>query len=150
MATFELPQDLRFNRGLIADPAEFARSAEAAGWLCLTGDEFAAMPGGISYAQIEAAVNESVQIVSDPPVALDVDLARQHVEALDRLPRPTLVTCRTGPRASAVAYIYAGLRAGATADEVLAAADRDGAPFTPSPDYRAWVRTCIEVLTADA
>jgi hypothetical protein len=28
--------------------------------------------------------------VSDPPRALDLDLARQHVDALEHLPRPTL------------------------------------------------------------
>ena len=150
MATFELPNDLCFNRGLVADATEYAKTRGVAGWLCLTGDEFAAMPNGLSYAQVEAAVDESAQIVSDPPVALTVDLARQHVEALDRLPRPTLVTCRTGPRASAVAYIYAGLRNSADADEVLAAADRDGAPFTPSAEYRAWVRTCLEALRGEA
>ena len=149
MATFELPKDLSFNRGLVDDPTEYAKARGIAGWLCLTGDEFAAMPNGLSYAQVEAAAQESVQIVSDPPVALTLDLARQHVEALDHLPRPTLVTCRTGPRASAVAYIYAALRANADADEVLATADRDGAPFTPSAEYREWVRTCIEALRAE-
>ena len=56
------------------------------------------MEGGMSYADVQAAVEESVNIVSDPPVVMDVDLARQHIAALDRLPRPTLVTFRTGPR----------------------------------------------------
>ena len=32
--------------------------------------------------------------------------------ALDSLPRPTLVTCRAGPRSSALVYLYAGLKAG--------------------------------------
>ena len=63
-----------------------------------------------------------MNIVSDPPVAMTMSLARQHVEALDQLPRPTLVTCRTGPRSSAVIYLYAGLKAGATEQEVLAQA----------------------------
>ena len=70
----------------------------------------------MSYANVEAAVPESVNIVFDPPRVLDMDLARQHVAALDRLPRPTLVTCRTGARSSAVVYLYAGLRAGAAAE----------------------------------
>jgi hypothetical protein len=43
MAEFERPQDLVHNRGLIADPKAFARDADAASWLFLCGEEFAAM-----------------------------------------------------------------------------------------------------------
>src|SRR5712691_3215736 len=125
MAEFESPTDLKFNRGLIADPDAFARAANAVSWLFLCGDEFAAMEGGMSYASVQAAVDQSVRVVSDPPRVLDMDLARQHVAALDELPRPTLVTCRTGPRSSAAVYLYAGLKAGATADDVLARAEAD-------------------------
>ncbi len=60
-----------------------------------------------------------------------MNLARQHIAALDRLPRPTLVTCRTGPRSSAVIYLYAGLKAGARADEVLERAEADGGRSPP-------------------
>src|SRR3954452_11305978 len=111
--TFDSPRDLTFNRGAIADPEAFARDAGAVSWLFLCGEEFAAMDGGMSYEQVQAAVPESENIVSDPPRVLDMNLARRHVAALDRLPRPTLVTCRTGPRSSAMVYLYAGLRAGA-------------------------------------
>src|SRR4051795_13675987 len=128
MGHFESPTDLTFNRGLIADPAAFARDADAASWLFLCGEEFAEMEGGMSYASVQAAVAESANIVSDPPQVLDPDLARRHVAALDQLARPTLVTCRTGPRSCAVVYLYAGLRASAAPDEVLARAEADGAP----------------------
>jgi protein tyrosine phosphatase (PTP) superfamily phosphohydrolase (DUF442 family) len=33
------------------------------------------------------------------------ELAREHVAALDSLPRATLVTCRAGTRSSAVVYL---------------------------------------------
>ena len=114
---------MKFNRGLIADPEAFARDADAASWLFLCGEDFAAIEGGMSYASVQAAVAESANIVSDPPQVLDMDLARRQVATLDKLPRPTLVTCRTGPRSSALVYLYAGLRAGATAEEVLARAE---------------------------
>jgi hypothetical protein len=139
VADFESPAELKFNRGLIADPGAFARDAGAASWLFLCGEDFAAMEGGLSYASVEAAVAESANIVSDPPQVLDMELAGRHLAALDKLPRPTLVTCRTGPRSSALVYLYAGLKAGATADEVLARADADEAPFTGSEELRAWV-----------
>jgi len=149
MAEFEGPTDLTFNRGAIADPAQFARDADAASWLFLCGDEFAAMDGGMSYDQVRAAVGESENIISDPPRELNVDLVRQHIEALDRLPRPTLITCRAGPRSSAVAYIYTGLRAGASADEVLARAEADSAPFTGSEELRAFVRQALKELAGE-
>ena len=146
MADFPSPKDLTHNRGLIADPAAFAGDAGAASWLYLCGEEFASMEGGMSYASVQAAVAESANIVSDPPRELDMELARQHVAALNGLPRPTLVTCRTGPRSSAVIYLYAGLRAGATSDKVLARAEADGAPFCASDDLKAWLAQGLEEL----
>jgi len=143
---FETPTGLSFNRGPIADAEAFARDAGAASWLFLCGEEFAAMPGGMSYADVQAAVAASVNIVSDPPRVLDMELARRQVAALDELARPTLVTCRAGPRSSALVYLYAGLRAGATADEVLARADADGAPFSGSDGLRAWVAQGLDEL----
>jgi hypothetical protein len=142
VAEFESPTDLTYNRGLIADPQAFARDANAASWLFLCGEEFGAMEGGMSYASVQAAVPESVSIVSDPPRVLDMDLARQHVAALDQLPRPTLVTCRAGPQSSVVVY----LRAGAAADDVLARAEADGAPFTGSDELKAWVVQGLDEL----
>jgi len=147
VADFQGPTDLKFNRGRIEDPKAFASEAHAASWLFLCGEEFAAMEGGMSYDTVQAAVAESENIVSDPPRVLDMDLARQHVAALDRLPRPTLVTCRMGPRSSAVVYLYAGLKAGAAADEVLARAEADGAPFAGSDELRGWVVQGLDELS---
>jgi hypothetical protein len=124
---------------LIDDPAAYAKEAGAASWLYLCGDEFAAMEGGMSYAEVQAAVPESVNLIADPPRPFDIDVARRGVEALDRLPRPTLVTCRTGPRSSALVYLYAGLRSGVSPDEVLARAEEDGAPFVPVEPLKEWV-----------
>jgi protein tyrosine phosphatase (PTP) superfamily phosphohydrolase (DUF442 family) len=143
---FESPTGMTFNRGPVADPESFAREAEAASWLYLCSEEFASMENGMSYEQVEAAVPESINLVSDPPREMTMDLARQQADALDRLPRPTLVTCRTGPRSSALVYLYAGLEAGATADEVLARAEADGAPFVASEELKAWVRQGLEEL----
>lgn len=127
------------NRGLIEDPEAFARERGAAAWLYLCGEEFASAEGGMSYADVQRAVPESANVVSDPPVEMTLELARRQIEALDSLPRPTLVTCRTGPRSSALIYLYAGLRDGASAEDVLARADADGAPFARSDELRAWV-----------
>ena len=138
-SSFATPTDLTHNRGLIDDPAAFAESAGAASWLYLCGEEFAAMEGGMSYSDVRAAVSESVNLIADPPRPFDMDVARRGIAALDELPRPTLVTCRTGPRSSALVYLYSGLRSGASADEVLARADADGAPFADAEPLRAWL-----------
>ncbi|HEY4238050.1 MAG TPA: hypothetical protein VGM45_12045 [Gaiellaceae bacterium] len=147
MPDFETPTDLTNNRGLIADPVAFASEKGAASWLYLCGEQFASVEGGMSYADVERAVPVSANVVSDPPTLLDLDLARRQIEALDGLPRPTLVTCRTGPRSSALIYLYAGLQAGAPAEDVLARAEADGAAFVQSDELRAWVADGLEQLS---
>jgi hypothetical protein len=147
MTGFETPTDLMNNRGLIADPDAFAQENGAASWLFLCGEEFASLEAGMSYGDVERAVPVSANVVSDPPVQLDLDLARKQMEALDGLPRPTLVTCRTGPRSSALIYLYAGLQAGASAEDVFARAEADDAAFVKSDDLRAWVRDGLEQLS---
>src|SRR5262249_47624448 len=104
---------------------------------------------GMSYAQVEAAVPVSENVVSDPPREFDLELVRRNLDALDRLPRPTLVTCRTGPRSSAIVYLYAGLHAGATADQVLPRADADQAPFGGVEEFRALVTRGLDELAND-
>ena len=139
MPEFSSPTDLKHNRGLITDPVAFAEETGAASWLFLCGEEFASMEGGMSYADVQSAVPESVNLVADPPRPFDMDVARRGVEALDSLPRPTLVTCRTGPRSSALVYLYSGLRSRASAEDVLARAEADGAPFVEVDPLKEWV-----------
>ena len=139
MSEFQSPTDLMHNRGPIADPTAYAKEAGAASWLFLCGEEFAAMDGGMSYADVQAAVPDSKNLIADPPRPFDMDVARRGVAALDDLPRPTLVTCRTGPRSSALVYLYSGLQSGASADDVLARAEADGAPFMQAEPLKEWV-----------
>jgi len=146
MKDFHLLKDLHFNRGLIQNPDTYLQDAGCASWLFLIGEEFASMEGGMSYDQVKAATPYSLNVISDPPRVLNLDLAKQHVEALDALPRPTLISCRSGPRASAVAYMYSGLKLGADPDDVLAEAEKDQAPFVKFDDYKEWVRSSMESL----
>jgi len=149
MKKFQLLNDLHFNRGLIKDPSTYIKEAGCNSWLFLIGEEFASMEGGISWGQVQNATPNSINVISDPPRVLNLDLAKQQVDALDSLPRPTLISCRTGPRASAVAYMYSGLKLGAEPDEVLATAEQDQAPFVKFEEYKEWVRTSIESLRKD-
>ena len=104
------------------------------------------MEGGMSYEQVQQATPNSINVISDPPRVLNLELAKQHVKALNALPRPTLISCRTGPRASAVAYMYSGLQTGAEPGEVLAAAEKDQAPFYQFEEIREWIRSSMESL----
>jgi len=146
MKHFHLLNGLYFNRGKIQNPATYLKEAGCASWLFLVGEEFATMEGGMSYKQVQEATPDSINVISDPPRVLNLELAKQHVEALDTLPRPTLISCRSGPRASAVAYMYSGLKLGADPDEVLAEAEKDQAPFVQFDEYKEWVRSSIESL----
>src|SRR4030095_2694470 len=138
MKNFKLLNGLRYNRGLIQNPAIYLKDVGCASWLYLVGEEFAKMEGGMSYDQVQAATPPSINVINTPPQVLNLYLAKQHVEALDSLPRPTLISCRTGPRASAVAYMYSGLKLGAEPDEVIATAEKDNPPFTKNDEYRKW------------
>ena len=149
MKNFHLLNGLHFNRGLIQDPVTYFKNTECASWLYLVGEEFSKMEGGMSYDQVRAAATQSINVISDPPRVLNLDLAKQHVEALDHLPRPTLISCRTGPRASAVAYMYSGLKLGAEPDEVLARAEKDQAPFVQFEEYKEWVRSSMQSLRTE-
>jgi len=146
MKPFHLLDGLHFNNGLIQDPETYLDESGCNSWLYLVGEEFAKMEGGMSYDQVKVSTPHSKNVISDPPLVLNLELAKQHVEALEELPRPTLISCRTGPRASAVAYMYSGLKLGADPDEVLAVAEKDQAPFTKFEEYKEWVRSSIESL----
>ena len=146
MTAFKLPPDLLFNRGKIADPLAYPKECGAKSWLYIVGDEFASMPGGMSYAQVQQAIEHHARVISDPPREMTLELAKQHVAALDELPRPTLISCRAGPRSSAVAYMYAGLRAGADPEDVIRAAEQDEAPFCKFEEYKQWVRASMRAL----
>jgi hypothetical protein len=135
---YDGPVGLAFNRGAVEDPAAFAGAAGAVSWLLLTGEEFTAA-GGLSYDAVKAVVPEALNVISDPPRELTMDLARRQIAALDELARPTAVTCRMGPRSSALVYLYSGLRTGASVDEVLMRAEVDEAPFAGNEELRAWV-----------
>ena len=51
------------------------------------------------------------------------------------------------PTSSALLYLYSGLRSGASADEVLARAEADDAPFTHAEPLKAWVEQGLSELS---
>ena len=150
MKDFELPEDLKYNNGFVMEPAKYLEESGCKSWLFLIGEEFSKMENGMSYQQVRKATPYCANVISDPPQVLNLELAHQQVTALDSLPRHTLISCRTGPRASAVAYMYSGLKLGAEPDEVIARAEKDNEPFTQFPEYKDWVRSSIESLRKES
>jgi len=150
MKHFGLLKDLSYNNGAIKDPDIYLKERGCQSWLYLIGVEFSKMENGMSYQQVQASTPYSINVISDPPTILNLELAHEHVKPLDSLPRPTLISCRTGPRASAVAYMYSGLKTGAEPDEVIATAEKDNAPFIKFDEYKDWVRSSIETLLGES
>jgi hypothetical protein len=146
VAEFESPTDLSFNRGLIEDPEAVAREAGAASWLYLCGEEFASMEGDVVCRRRGGGSGVGQRRVR-PAASMDLDLARRQVAALDRLPRPTLVTCRVGPGSSALRLPVRRPRAGAGPDEVLARARADRAPFVSLDELESWVAQGLRELS---
>ena len=149
MRKFKLPNDLSYNTGLILNPNLYFSESACESWLCLTGEEFANMENGLSFEQIQAIAPLSSNVISDPPMALSIEIAKQQIKALDSLPRPTLISCRMGPRSSAAAYMYAGLKSDSDVEQVIEAAELDNAPFTKSVELIDWVRSSIETIRSE-
>ena len=87
--------------------------------------------------------------MSDPPRILDMDLARRQLAALGDLPRPTLVTCRTGARS----WRWSTCTRGSfrrVVWQVLARAESDGAPFVRRAECRVWVEQGLRELSEAA
>jgi hypothetical protein len=120
-----------------------------AGWLFLC---FAA-DGGLSFEQVQSAIDASALVISDPPRILNLDChcartsgrPRQTAKANagDMPHRPTCERDRLSLR---------GIASRGYPDEVLARADADnkqtdGAPFAAREDYRAWVAEALTALT---
>jgi hypothetical protein len=83
MKIFELPEDLSYNNGPIKDPGTYLKERRCKSWLCLVGEEFAKMENGMSFQQVQAATPYCINIVSDPPKILNLDLTQQHAKPLD-------------------------------------------------------------------
>jgi hypothetical protein len=57
--------------------------------------------------------------------------------------------CRSGPRSSALILLYEALHSGEPAEQVLARAEREGAPFVQSAECRAWLEQGLRELAGD-
>ena len=147
MTDFETPTDLMNNRGLIADPEAFAREKGAASWLFLCGEEFASRRAACRTQTSSAPCPWRRMSSRTRRFSSTSTSPASRSRRSTACPGRPLVTCRTGPRSSALIYLYAGLQAGASAEDVFARAEADDAAFVKSDELRAWVADGLEQLS---
>jgi hypothetical protein len=82
--------------------------------------------------------------------SLSLPLADSLCRALDDLPRPTLVTCMSGARATAVSRMYLARRRGVGAEEVIEAAEEKKEAWLKNAKLVAWMRKCLNGPPASA
>ena len=66
--------------------------------------------------------------------------------ALDSLPRPTFIMCKSNRRAGLMWAVYMGVKAGSTVEEVMALAASKNLTFTGSPGFVAWAAAVVSTL----
>eukprot|EP00518_Triparma_eleuthera_P007455 CAMPEP_0182469546 /NCGR_PEP_ID=MMETSP1319-20130603/17250_1 /TAXON_ID=172717 /ORGANISM="Bolidomonas pacifica, Strain RCC208" /LENGTH=757 /DNA_ID=CAMNT_0024669863 /DNA_START=121 /DNA_END=2394 /DNA_ORIENTATION=- len=86
--------------------------------------------GGISFISVEAD-------------ALSLSLADSLCRCLDDLPRPTLVSCMSGARATAVSRMYLARRRGVRAEEVLSTAEEKKEAWVRNAKLVTWMKECL-------
>ena len=66
--------------------------------------------------------------------------------ALDALPRPTAIMCKSNRRAGMVWAAYTGVKGGKTAAEVRDVATAKSLPYLGTPGFAAWVDAVVTAL----
>lgn len=110
----------------------------AAAVLVLTAEGGGADTCGMSLTALRAACPLVLHHPVDPG-ALTTALAQHLVDALAAAPAPTLIVCKTGRRAEAVAALFAGAQLRASATDVIAAATARSEKWVESQQLRGWV-----------
>lgn len=88
--------------------------------------------------------NQRVVLVDGAdPSKLNRELTEDIITSLDSLPRPTMIMCRSGARATAAARIYSATKFGESADSVLETAISKGEKWTESQNLKNWVSSTL-------
>jgi hypothetical protein len=80
---------------------------------------------------------------SDPDIVAAVNEFRQFQAALDKLPRPTMISCKSARRAGAVYAAYNGVRSKWTTEQVEEDSRRQEFKYLLSANLASFVRTIM-------
>ena len=109
------------------------------GWLNLIPEKNYTFPDPSSVPFLAADKKCDSRFVSVEADALTAPLIDDLVAALDALPRPALISCKSGSRATAVARLYAARKLNATSEVVLLAARAKKEAWLNNAKLVAWV-----------
>mmetsp|Transcript_24199 Transcript_24199/g.39163 ORF Transcript_24199/g.39163 Transcript_24199/m.39163 type:complete len:347 (+) Transcript_24199:32-1072(+) len=132
--------------------AHRAAGAQALVYLCPDegGDTGFAAPGGFQEGLLplfgEGHARQLPVVVTDALPA-NLELARALVAALEELPRPLVLQCRSANRASAPLAMYLAKKNQWTADQTQEYGEKSELPFVGVPKLAEWVRNYVESLS---
>lgn len=106
------------------------RSARETGFA--TTEQQQAESLGLAYAHAPLQVDD-----------VTIDQLTQILETLDQLPKPTLIHCAGGMRASAIALLSIATQEGLTAEQAIEKARELGYDYTVNPNLKQFFETYI-------
>ena len=110
---------------------ETVNSSNAKAWLSLT-------PGGADGVPESIDGLECARVLVSPENLSDA-LADEVIAKVGELPRPLVISCASGARASTVAWLYIASKNKLTGDQVVEQAN--GAPWLSKPPLVNWVKS---------
>jgi len=75
---------------------------------------------------------------------LTLKTAEDVFDALDNMQRPTLVVCKSGARATAASRIYSAIKVGATAEEIISAAEHRKEAWVKNGALVQWAKEALK------
>ena len=109
----------------------------------------AAFPPGCAVHVILKPSDACFQADSYPSTITVLDAVKTFAaleRALDALPRPTAITCKSNRRAGMVWAAYTGVKEGKTADQVRELAAAKGLTYTGAAGFAAWSDCVVTAL----
>lgn len=155
-AFFEVSAEFGIDGGIDSDALAFL-AAKYAGALYLSSDSptdlgansgFEAVQASFPAGAIKVALDvsrDAYKVDGDSTLAAAQEY-KAFAAALDSLPRPTVIICKTARRASAVVAAYEGVKGRNSVDEVLSRASAQDLKFLGHEGLKKWVSTVVETF----
>lgn len=129
------------------NPIPLPLGQKAKGWLSLIPrDRYKPENGSAPTDPVSLSPSVSfgdTAFISVEVDALSLPLADSLCRSLDDLPRPTLVSCMSGSRATAVSRMYLARSRGVGAEEVISVAEKKNEPWAKNAKLVAWIKECL-------
>ena len=128
------------NEFLVSGTEDLPYFGKVNGWLKLIPEESYSFADPATVPFLDADKKCNSVMVSVEADSLTSPLVDSLIAALDALPRPALISCKSGARATAVARLYAARKLNATSEVVLRAAIAKKEPWTNNEKLVQWIK----------